>query len=45
MIEINSQVIEHVSHVAAVIESVSVSLFSLVHLSLALQDISKIAPC
>lgn len=41
----NSQVIQHVGHVAAVIEGVSVGLFSLLHLALALQDVSKVAPC
>lgn len=41
----NSQVVQHVSHVAAVIEGVSVRLLSLVHLSLALEDISQVTPC
>lgn len=43
--QMNSQVVQHVSHVTAVIESVSVCLFSLVHLSLALEDISQVTPC
>lgn len=41
----NSQVVQHVGHVAAVIEGVSVRLFSLVHLPLALEDISQVTPC
>lgn len=41
----NSQVIQHVSHVAAVIEGISIRLFSLLHLALALQDISEVSPC
>lgn len=41
----NSQVVQHVSHVAAVIEGISVRLLSLVHLPLALEDISQVTPC
>lgn len=41
----NSQVVQHVSHVAAIIEGVSVCLLSLVHLPLALEDISQVTPC
>lgn len=41
----NSQVVQHVSHVAAVIEGISVCLLSLIHLPLALEDISQVTPC
>lgn len=41
----NSQVVQHVSHVAAVIEGVSIRLLGLVHLPLALEDISQVTPC
>lgn len=41
----NSQIVQHVSHVAAVIEGVSVCLLSLVHLHLALENISQVTPC
>lgn len=41
----NSQVVQHVSHVAAVIEGISVCLLSLVHFPLALEDISQVTPC
>lgn len=40
----NSQVVQHVSHVATVIEGVSVRLLGLVHLPLALEDISQVPP-
>lgn len=42
---VNSQVVQHIRHVAAIIQGVSVSLFSLLHLALALQHISEVTPC
>lgn len=42
---LNSQVVQHIRHVAAIIQGVSVSLFSLLHLALALQHISEVSPC
>lgn len=40
-----SQIIQHVSHVAAVEQSISVGAFSFRDFTLTLQNISKVTPC
>lgn len=40
----NSQVVQHVGHVAAVVEGVPVRLLGLLDLALALQHVSKVSP-
>lgn len=39
------QIIKHISHVAAVIQGISIGAFSFRNLTLALQNISKVTPC
>lgn len=40
-----SQIIKHVSHVAAVVQSISIGAFSFRNFALTLQNISKVTPC
>lgn len=40
-----SQIIKHVSHVASVIQSISIGAFSFRNFALTLENISKVTPC
>lgn len=40
-----SQIIKHVSHVASVVQSISIGAFSFRNFALTLQNISKVTPC
>lgn len=39
------QIIQHISHVAAVVQGISIGAFSFRNLALALENISKVTPC
>lgn len=39
------QIIKHISHVAAVVQGISIGAFSFGNLALALENISKVTPC
>lgn len=39
------QIIKHISHVAAVVQGISIGAFSFRNLALALENISKVTPC